>query len=189
MKIRDYLYTLTVLICGTVISSAGLLINPYRFAAVGGGGPVDWIAPLVGGIQITALNGETGFEVIVGGSNVTVTHLAAWIVTGTYQNVDVKIRSNASTVLGSVTVPISGATVGAYRWVELSPHLTLTASTTYYLMRNEGNYNAYPQGSTTTYTSSAITAGVKVSETCLPTGDGAAIPGYTSGANLRYTLP
>jgi hypothetical protein len=31
MKIRDYLYTLAVLICGTAISSAGLLINPYRF--------------------------------------------------------------------------------------------------------------------------------------------------------------
>jgi hypothetical protein len=39
MKIRDYLYTLAILICGTAISSAGLLINPYRFAAPGGGGP------------------------------------------------------------------------------------------------------------------------------------------------------
>jgi hypothetical protein len=41
MKIRDYLYTLAVLICGTVISSAGLLINPYRF----GGPPVTPVSP------------------------------------------------------------------------------------------------------------------------------------------------
>jgi hypothetical protein len=33
MKIRDYLYTLAILICGTAISSAGLLINPYSIAA------------------------------------------------------------------------------------------------------------------------------------------------------------
>ena len=31
MKIRDILYTLAVLICGTAVSSAQFLINPYRF--------------------------------------------------------------------------------------------------------------------------------------------------------------
>jgi hypothetical protein len=41
MNLRDYLYTLAVLICGTVISSAGLLINPYRF----GGPPVTPVSP------------------------------------------------------------------------------------------------------------------------------------------------
>jgi hypothetical protein len=40
MRIRDLLYTLAILICGTALSSAQFIINPYSFAA-GGVTPVS----------------------------------------------------------------------------------------------------------------------------------------------------
>ena len=187
---------ITFFLCLTAAMGWGLPIQSHhaavarlRVAGGGGGGPIDWIAGITGGFSTGGSGGERGMSLTVGASNVTVTHLAAWITAGTYADTVVKIRSDASTVLGSVTVPISGATVGAYRWVELSPHLTLTASGTYYLMREQGSYNEFPQGGSTTYTSTHLTAGVAVDQTTAATGDGAAIGANTFGTNLRYNTP
>ena len=41
MRIRDILHTLSILIAGTGISCGQFLINPYSFAAPGGGGGSD----------------------------------------------------------------------------------------------------------------------------------------------------
>ena len=43
MKFRDLLYTLSVLICGPALSTAGLIINPYAFGGGGGGGSPTFV--------------------------------------------------------------------------------------------------------------------------------------------------
>ena len=187
MRIRDILYTLSVLIAGTGISCGQFLINPYRFAAGGGGGGALEFATAYTGFTSNGWASEVGWEVTPS-TNVTVTHLAAMFTSGSYADKTVSLRQSNGTLIEAVTIVFSGATLGVYTWVVLTTPRALTSGTEY-LVTVSGGFNDGPQGGSLTYSTTHLTPGNEVDATGTPTGTGAALPGYNKGINIRYTVP
>jgi hypothetical protein len=104
-------------------------------------------------------SGQVGFQFTVGPSPITVTALGRWVISGNNQAHTLSIvRAADLAPMGSVSVPTSGATPGAYAYGTVTP-FTLAASTSYYMMTTEviGGDNWYGDtGSTMTTTGAAI---------------------------------
>ena len=66
MRLRDILHTLAILICVTALSSAQFIINPYSFAAPGGGGGGTTI---YGPVDMEATGAESGWSTFAGSPN------------------------------------------------------------------------------------------------------------------------
>jgi hypothetical protein len=193
-RIFSCLLLLALFIPQHVNSQSDVADTPEGIAAFkkvvsgGGGGGSD--TPLVTS-QDTAstlrndTTGEVGFQFTVVGSNITVTSLGRWVVSGNSGTHLLVLRSgDCSTLIASVTVNTSGATPGQYLYGSITP-VTLTAGTSYRLMSTELNTGDqwYSNGPfTTTSAANTESAAYNVTGTC---GNAAANESY-GPMNLKY---
>lgn len=82
--------------------------------------------------------GCAGFLFTVGGSNITVTHVGWWVVSGNSATHTVYILNTGGSTLASGVITTSGSTPGGYVYVPITP-LVLTASTQYGIMGSVTN--------------------------------------------------
>ena len=186
MRFRDIIYTLAVLIVGTAVSSAQFLINPYAFAAGGGGSPLELITAYSG----YSTNGgptEQGYA-FVPSANLTVTHLGAYFVTGSFADKTITLRQSDGTAITTATAVFSGATLDVTTWGAVGSPAALTSGTTYLVTVSMG-YNNYPYAGSLTSDTTHITPGIQVYADGSAVGGGAAFPSNTLGINIRYTVP
>ena len=119
----------------------------------------EWITSVTGGTTRNNFDGDVGAEIIVGGSNVTVTHLGRWVVSGNSGSHVVSIWGSpydaTPTVVASATINTSGQPAGQFAYVSLGTHATLTASTVYVISSVEvnGGDSWYDNDTTITNTS------------------------------------
>jgi hypothetical protein len=102
--------------------------------------------------------GWVGYEFTVGNSPITVNQLGRWVVSGNTGTHPVElVQASDGTVLGSVSVNTSGATAGAFDYVNLSSSINLSANTSYYILSQEtsGGDKYYSAGTLLTTTSDA----------------------------------
>ncbi len=101
-----------------------------------------------------------GLQINVGASNLYVTQLGRWCVSGNSGTHIVKltrVSSGVDVLNGSVSINMSGCTSGTYVYGNLSQTITLSASTNYYLTSQESNGGDqfYDTDTTITMTSDA----------------------------------
>lgn len=96
---------------------------------VGGDASVPWITSTNVGTNRNNYNGWLGCSFNVGASNLIVTDLGRWVVSGNSQAHDVVLWSNAGTGLASVSVSTSGLPTG-FSFRPITP-ITLLANTKY----------------------------------------------------------
>jgi hypothetical protein len=80
--------------------------------------------------------GQLGFKFTVGGSNITISELGRWKISGNSQTHTVYILDNAGSVV--VSASISGGSAGGFVYTTIAD-TTLSASTVYYCMSSETN--------------------------------------------------
>ena len=81
-----------------------------------------------------------GFYFTVGASDITVTHLGRWVVSGNVGSHDITLYDGtdiATDAIGSVTVNTSGATPDDFIYEALASPLVLTSGNTYYILSDE----------------------------------------------------
>ncbi len=134
MKIRDILYTLSVLILGTGLSCAQLLINPYAIAATGGGGGggnTRWVIEgTAEGSTSNSYAGYVGGRFTVGSSPIYVTSLDAWVESGSTQTHALKLFTAAGVELRSQSIDYSLHS-GVWASSTLTSPITLLPGTDY----------------------------------------------------------
>lgn len=106
---------------------------------------VSYVAPPSGSTAfitsspVTSLRSDftgcVGFRFTVGASNITITDLARWVVSGNSGTHTVKIVDASGTVLASVSINTSGQPVG-FCYGSITP-LVLTAGVTYTILSSE----------------------------------------------------
>jgi hypothetical protein len=158
-------------------------------AAVGGGGT----ALVLTGSNANAANslsGGLGFEFVVGASNITVTELGRWVISGNSGTHTLRLMDSSGNDLGTVSVNTSGATPGQYLYGTLGTPVVLTAGGTYCVMSDEtsGGDQAYFD-----VTSCTTTAAAAMNKYAYRTGYSGAYStvgtaNYQAGpVNLKYT--
>jgi hypothetical protein len=93
----------------------------------------------VSGSARNNFSGRLGFQFTVGGDDIDVSSLGRWVTagnTGTH-TVDI-LSSDGSTVVATASVDTNGASSGQYEYQSITP-VTLTASTTYFIVSTESN--------------------------------------------------
>ncbi len=84
-----------------------------------------------------------GYEITIGGANITVTELGRWVISGNSASHAISIISGATgsggTTVGTVTVNTSGATASAFLYGTLGSPIVLTAGVTYAVVSHEVN--------------------------------------------------
>jgi hypothetical protein len=83
-------------------------------------------------------DGCLGGYFTVGGSNITISQLGRWMVSGNSASHTVKILDSSSTLVVQATVNMSGGTPGTFVYTSIADTV-LTASTKYYLVSSEAN--------------------------------------------------
>lgn len=93
------------------------------------------VGSLAGGTLRNDFTGFLGHVVAVGSKDIVVTHLGRWVVSGNSGTETVTlIRESDGALIGSVSVGLTGATVGAYAYAALGSTVTLAAGVRYYLV-------------------------------------------------------
>ena len=185
---------ITFLLCLTAALGWSLPIQSHhaavarlRAAGGGGGSPLELISSY-SGFSDAGTGSNIGWQ-ITPNTNLTITHVGAIFMSGSYADKTIHIRASGGTSLGSATAPISGATLNVYTWAALGSPLSLTSGTTY-LVTSDNNYNGSPQNGTLTHATTHMSTGVVVIATDgTVEGTGAAFPNKTQGLNIRYTVP
>lgn len=101
--------------------------------------PITFITSSPSSSPRNNFDGGVGFGFTVGASNITVTELGRWVISGNSGSHLIKIVDAAGAIVGtgSATLNTSGLSVG-YNYVSITP-LVLTAGNTYYLVSDEAN--------------------------------------------------
>jgi photosystem II stability/assembly factor-like uncharacterized protein len=99
--------------------------------------------------------GFVGMKFTTGSSPVAVGQLGRWVVSGNSQSHVLElVKASTGVVVALATVNTAGAPAGAFTYAYLASPVTLAANTTYYLVSNENNGDAwYSSDSTVTPTS------------------------------------
>lgn len=124
-------------------SAGGVIIPRIRLrtnAATGTlGAPITFVTSQTFGSPIRNDFGNSqGFQFTVGNSPITVTDLGRWVLSGNNQAHTLTIFAvNGHAVMATVSLPTSGAAVGAYAYATLPSPATLSANTSYYLITTE----------------------------------------------------
>jgi hypothetical protein len=164
------------------------------------GAPVAGAAPgdtaLVTSFTPSALRndfgGWVGMRLQGGASDISVTGLGRWVVSGNSQAHPVRlVLASTGADVATATVATSGQPAGAFAFTDLSSPVTLLANTTYYLLTQEfaGGDSWYDYNTATVTTSAGSNTGVVWATTGAPSSFNA---GGTTGQaygvpNLRYT--
>ena len=164
----------------------GLLSLAGSPPAAGGGGGGDLVTAYTGFSSNNILD-EQGWA-FVPSANLTVTHLGAMFITGSYADKTISLRTSGGTLITSATAVLSGATLNVTTWDDVGSPAALTSGTTYVVTVTNA-YNNYPFGGTPTVDATHITTGVEVTAAGTATGNGAAFPSRSYGINIRYTVP
>ena len=117
--------------------------------------------------------GSVGFAVTIGGSNITVTQLGRWVVSGNSQSHTLYILDNSCSIVASVAVNTSGASAGAFLYGTLSSPITLSADAIYYVTSAKTN-GADQRHSYDTTSAAVITSGAYDDSGCHVSGSGGA---------------
>lgn len=83
-----------------------------------------------------------GLQFTVGSTDITVTHLGRWVISGNSQTHDVVLYDGttvATDAIGTVTVDTAGQPADAFVYEPLGSPITLTALGTYYLLSIESS--------------------------------------------------
>lgn len=107
-----------------------------------------------GTLQTSDFGGRLGFKFTVGGSNITVTDLGGWIITGSTQDRILSIVNTSNVDVVSATLLIAGTTAGQFNYVSITPTV-LNASTSYYMFMQTGTDDWHDQGTVDSNTSVA----------------------------------
>lgn len=165
-----------------------VIINPYRYAPGGGGGIAITGQSL--GTLANSQNWYAGFRFTVGASNITVTHLGRWIVSGNSQNKALLLVPGAGgSPLAFVSLNRSGQPAAAYAYVAISS-VVLTAGQSYLVASEEtSGGDQWYSDDTTVVSDTDIT----VTDSIWSTG-GAWTPNATGAfsygpVNFLYTRP
>lgn len=165
------------------------IINPYAYAPPPGGGPIEFVTSGAGSSPRNDFDGTVGFVFDVT-SEVTVTHLGRWIISGNSQSHDIGIWNSGGTLQGSVTVNASGAPVG-YLYEPLGSPVVLPVASGYRIgsLEDDGGDQWYNVFSATSTAVGAITAAAFVSGvTLLNPGSNAGGAGNVFvPVNFKYT--
>lgn len=104
--------------------------RPHFVAGGGGGGSTQFVTSNpTGSAGLTGFNNSAGFHFTVGASPITITDLAMWVSAGNNQSHAIELRDNSNTLLATVTVNSSGASVG-WLYGSITP-VILSAATAY----------------------------------------------------------
>lgn len=149
----DFWYNSGLVVGSTSDASVdGAVINSSGTWTVSGGsghacGPVSfkifdrYTTPYAQNTSLDTTSSNTsaswrGMSFTTGGSPVTIGYLGRWVLSGSTQNHTVKlVEASSGNTIGSVTVSTAGQT--GYVYAHLSAPVTLSASTTYYLLSQE----------------------------------------------------
>lgn len=117
---------------------AGKRWIPWKTAVAAG--DTEYVTTWSGGSLSDSAGNERGFKFTVGGSPITVTELGIWGNASHYSSsMTVYLRSSGGTDLGNVS--ITWGTAGQWYWGTLSSPVTLSASTTYFIMTASLSFN------------------------------------------------
>jgi len=111
-------------------------ITGGRLAA--GSSTPSLVASVSGGTPRNNADLLVGAKVTIGGSNVVVTNIGRWCISGNSATHALKILAGSNAAeLATVNVNMTGCTPGTFKYVALS--YTMNASTAYYLASEETN--------------------------------------------------
>lgn len=135
-----------------------------------------------------------GFEITVGGANVTVTHLGRWIVAGNSGTHTLAIYSGqtggAVTEVATVSLATSGQTAAAFAYAQLATPVTLTAGSKYQIWSLEVNGGDQWYNSDTTVTPTSVAT---VNSASYRSGGNASASGGANNAfgpvSFKYSSP
>ncbi len=115
-----------------------------------------WVSTVTAGTPRSNYTGTVGCNILVGVSNITVTHIGRWVLSGNSGTHTVYIAASDGSVVDQVSINTSGATANAFKYVALGSPITLTAATTYYVMTLEANMGDQFLDDDTTITTTGV---------------------------------
>jgi len=185
-----------VLLLSIAICSPQIVIIAKKKSAVAA---TPWITSYTGGTFISSgtlvcANGM-GTRFTVGATGITVYSLGRWRSSGNALSHTVKLVTTAGTDIsgGSVSIDMSSGTVGAFKYVDLASPVSLSASTSYFIVSSEAEADDdyWDQNGSYTVTSAAAISNAVAS--CASLSGGAyVLYNATNGwgpVNFTYTLP
>lgn len=173
MRRRNFIKTGLIFVPSAVFSQTGLR-NPSIVGSLSRSSALAGTSFVTGQTLGTPRSDtqELGMEITIGGSNVTVTQLGLWVVSGNAGTHNVRIYSGsapgAHTLLETVSINTSGQPVG-WLYTTLGSPRVLSASTKYQIWRTTDGTDSYYDSDTT------------LTVTAVATVDSAS---YRAGANI-----
>ncbi|MEO8425632.1 MAG: Ig-like domain-containing protein, partial [Verrucomicrobiota bacterium] len=131
-------YTLTAK--ATDNAGAVTTSSPINITVNAGGSQTAFVTGVTLGALRNDFNGWLGMKFTVGASPLSVTALGRYVISGNSRTHTVKLvnASNGTDVPnGSVSIALSGATAGQFKYVGLGSPITLLANTAYYVVCQE----------------------------------------------------
>ena len=108
------------------------------FGRAGGGAALEFITGVSGGSQRNDLGFPVGMKFTVGASDLMLTHIGRWIVSGNSGTHDVKLWDGAGSLQGSVNIDTSAGTPDTFSYLPIGP-ITLSNGQDYFMMSYEDN--------------------------------------------------
>jgi hypothetical protein len=146
--------TLTKILINLFLAGQGFFFGSNAPAT--GVPSTPWVTGQSLGTPQSNLTGCVGVEVTVGGSNITVTDVGRWVISGNSQMHTITIQTTGGSSVVAGTVNTSGAMAGQFLYVAVTPTV-LTAAGTYWIGSSEtnGGDQWYDDGSVITVTAAA----------------------------------
>lgn len=101
--------------------------------------PAPFITGQSGGSLRGSYDDYVGFRFTVGASSIEVSALGRWVVSGNSGSHRVRIITSANVEVAAIDVDTSGATAGAFKYVNLGSPVTLSAGASYACMSLESS--------------------------------------------------
>jgi hypothetical protein len=118
------------------------------------GSSTSFITSVTPGMLRFGATDMEGMQIVVGSTSLLVTAIGRWVLSGNSQTHIVSFYDGNSKPIfgGSVSVNLSGAPVGAFKYVSLTSNVILLAGQTYYLVSDETGGEAWCDSDTTVTT-------------------------------------
>lgn len=171
---------------------AAIVSGAVTNSTPGGGGGTEFVTgQTLGTARTNGSNYYLGFKLTVGGSNVTVSELGRYCVTGDTQTHTVYIADSAGAVIISASVDATGGS-NAFKFTSITPTV-LSASTAYYVFSQEfSGGDTFYEGADTTVTTTAVATisyhAYAATSGGTPTDVAAGVRSYVP-VSFKYTAP
>jgi hypothetical protein len=164
-----------------VVTFSGFSVNVAGGPAPGGGGTEFVTASTLGTARTDGGNYYTGFRFTVGNTNIKVTDLGRYTITGSTQTHQIYLAGLTGASVADANINTTGVTSNGFKFVPITPR-TLLANSTYWLLVQEFTGGDTFYGDNTAVTTTGV-ASVSNSAYVFPFG---ATPTVNGGANLSY---